>query len=368
MERARRRLFVLVILAVVTVWMGGCSAGLPLSVSTWVSAGKNSGAEGTDGKGTLTEADEGAQEEIVVAGHTSGTAGGGITLGNLQGLPGQQSSEGDSIKEENSSSTPASTAAPTSTPEASITATPTPAPSLTPKPTPTSTPSQEQKPGTPSPAATDSAKTGEADAGEPSKPTPDADKPDKNKVIALTFDDGPDTRYTVQILDILKQKGVKATFFVVGTQAGKYPEIMKRIVDEGHAVGNHSNQHKDLSKLSEKGILGEITKADERIEEAVGFTPTLFRAPYGAVSDTLKKVLKKMKRELIGWNVDTRDWAGTSVSDMRKMIRNEAKPGGIILMHSFGGKHIKNTVEALPGIIDDLEAMGYSFVTAGKMK
>lgn len=348
--------------------MAGCSAGLPLSVSTWVSAGRNPVAEGTGGKGPLTEAGAGAQEGIVVAGQTGGTAGGGITHGNLEDLSDLQSSGGGSIDKETTSPTPVSTAVPTSTPEASLTPTSAPAPSSTPTPTPTSTPANDQKPGTPSPTATEPAKDGQADAEEPTKPTPDAEKPDKHKVIALTFDDGPDTRYTTEILDILKEKGVKATFFVVGTQAAKYPEIMKRIVDEGHAIGNHTNQHKDLSKLSEKGILEEITEADETINEAVGFTPTLFRAPYGAVSDTVKKVLKKMNRELIGWNVDTRDWAGTSVSDMRKMIRNEAKPGGIILMHSFGGKHIKNTVEALPGIIDDLEAMGYSFVKAGKMK
>ncbi|MCA0757862.1 polysaccharide deacetylase family protein [Paenibacillus sp. N4] len=354
--------------------MAGCSAGLPLSVSTWVSAGRDSIVEGTGGKGPLTEAGAGtgAREEIVVAGQTGGTAGGGITHGNLEDLSDLQSSGGGSIVKETSFPTPASAAAPTSTPAASITPTSTPAPTFTPTstptPTPTSKPANDQKPGTPSPTATESAKDGQADAEEPAKPTPDADKQDKQKVIALTFDDGPDARYTTEILDILKEKGVKATFFVVGTQAAKYPEIMKRIVDEGHAIGNHTNQHKDLSKLSEKGILDEITEADETINEAVGFTPTLFRAPYGAVSDTLKKVLKSMNRELIGWNVDTRDWAGTSVSDMRKMIRNEAKPGGIILMHSFGGKHIKNTVKALPGIIDDLEDMGYSLVTAGKKK
>ncbi|MDQ0063234.1 polysaccharide deacetylase family protein [Paenibacillus harenae] len=183
----------------------------------------------------------------------------------------------------------------------------------------------------------------------------------EQKVIALTFDDGPDKRYTPAILDILKEKGVKATFFVVGLQVSKSPEVLERIVKEGHEIGNHTYNHKDLSKLGKDAILKEINAGDKVIKEAVGFTPMLFRAPYGAVSDTLKEILEKTGRHMIGWNIDTRDWAGTSVADMQEMIRTEAKPGGIILMHSFGGKHIAHTVEALPGIIDDLTDMGYSF-------
>lgn len=187
------------------------------------------------------------------------------------------------------------------------------------------------------------------------------------KYAALTFDDGPDLKYTTAILDILKDKNVKATFFVVGLQVGKYPEILQRIVDEGHAVGNHSQNHADLSKRSKAQILKEIEKADQLIEDAVGFTPELFRAPYGAVSKTLHDVMKEKERQLIGWTVDTRDWAGTSPDDMREMIKSETKPGGIILMHSFGGKHIANTVEALPFIIDDLKELGYTLVTVNEL-
>ncbi|WP_337101969.1 polysaccharide deacetylase family protein [Paenibacillus sp. YIM B09110] len=194
-------------------------------------------------------------------------------------------------------------------------------------------------------------------------------EPDKEeqKVIALTFDDGPDKRYTPAILDILKEKGVKATFFVVGLQVNKSPEVLKRIVKEGHEIGNHTYNHKDLSKLSKDAILKEINDSDKLIKDAVGFTPVLFRAPYGAVSDTLKDIVKNTGRHMIGWNIDTRDWAGTSVADMQEMIRTEAKPGGIILMHSFGGKHIANTVEALPGIIDELTEMGYTFATIDEL-
>lgn len=187
------------------------------------------------------------------------------------------------------------------------------------------------------------------------------------KYVALTFDDGPDLKYTTAILDILKDKGVKATFFVVGQQVGKYPEVMKRIVDEGHAVGNHSYNHPNMKKLDRAKIEKEIDDTDALIYKAIGFNTDLFRAPYGAVSDTLKDVMKKKERHLIGWNIDTRDWDGTSPAEMRAMIKDEAKAGSIILMHSFGGKHIQNTVEALPGIIDDLKEMGFTLATINEM-
>jgi peptidoglycan-N-acetylglucosamine deacetylase len=188
------------------------------------------------------------------------------------------------------------------------------------------------------------------------------------KLAALTFDDGPDAKYTTAILDILKDKGVKATFFVVGTQVEKYPDVMKRIEEEGHAIGNHTQGHKNLRELGAPGILQQITQADEELEEAVGYTPSLFRAPYGAVSDTLLDVLAENDRRLVGWTVDTRDWAGTSISDMRELIRTKTEANGIILMHSFGGKHIRNTVEMLPDVIDDLQELGFTLVTVDQIQ
>ncbi|MDQ6422535.1 polysaccharide deacetylase family protein [Paenibacillus sp. LHD-117] len=209
--------------------------------------------------------------------------------------------------------------------------------------------------------------TGHAGEEQPAKPTPPADRPgtstEEKKLVALTFDDGPDSKYTTAILDTLKEKGVKATFFVVGQQVAKYPEVLRRIANEGHTIGNHSQNHKDLKKQDKAGILSQIDQTDQAILEVLGEVPTLFRAPYGSVSDTLKQVLKNKGRRLAGWTVDTRDWAGTSVSEMRELIIHDTKPNGIILMHSFGGKHIKNTVQMLPDVIDDLRELGYTFVT-----
>jgi len=189
----------------------------------------------------------------------------------------------------------------------------------------------------------------------------------EQKLVALTFDDGPDEKYTPAILDILKEKEVKATFFLVGVQVRKFPKMVKRIVDEGHEVGNHSYNHSDLAKLDAAGVKKQIKWTDDLLQQAVGFVPHLVRAPYGSTSSTVKSVIKQGERELIGWTVDTRDWGGESVEKMLVNINKNTKPGGVILMHSFGGKHIKNTVELVPKAIEDLKKQGYTFVTIDEL-
>lgn len=197
----------------------------------------------------------------------------------------------------------------------------------------------------------------------PDEKPPESVKPAKGeKTVALTFDDGPDAKYTPAILDILQKYNVKATFFLVGTQVKKYPEIVQRIVDEGHRIGNHTFDHKDLTKLSKVQIREEIAQNDELIRGAVGFTPELVRAPYGAVDDRIKQIVKENGRKLVGWNVDTEDWAGRSVTRMRNNVKANTKDGSIILMHSFGGKNIANTVKLLPLVIHDLKKRGFVFV------
>ncbi len=188
-----------------------------------------------------------------------------------------------------------------------------------------------------------------------------------SKLVALTFDDGPDNRYTPQILDILKKANVHATFFTVGTQVKKYPAIMKRIIQEGNEIGNHSYHHPDLSKLPDTKIVNELMWTDTLIKRSAGIVPDLVRAPYGAVSPSLKAIAMENGRTLVGWTVDTRDWAGDSVPAMRLNVDRNTHPGGIILMHCFGGKHIKNTPVLLPLIIKDLQSKGYTFVTVDQL-
>lgn len=230
-------------------------------------------------------------------------------------------------------------------------------------PKPEDPPKQE---GAPKPADTSGAKPPAGEQTEQPKPEQPSAPPAEPgvKQVALTFDDGPDKKFTPKVLEILKQYGVKATFFVVGTQVEKYPAILKQIEEEGHTIGNHTYGHANLPKLKGQKLLDEIEKADALIEEVLGKKTPYFRAPYGAVSDELKKTLKDTGRELVGWNVDTRDWAGTEPDEMLQIVKDTVKPGGIILMHSFGGRKgsLQNTIDALPSIIEYLQDEGYTLV------
>ncbi|WP_082420563.1 polysaccharide deacetylase family protein [Paenibacillus sp. A3] len=189
------------------------------------------------------------------------------------------------------------------------------------------------------------------------------------KQVALTFDDGPDTKYTPQVLDILKQHEVKATFFVVGRQVVNHPDVLKRIHDEGHSIGNHSWDHANLTKLSPDQIKKEIKSTDEAIEKVIGSYTPMVRAPYGAVTASIKRSLTSAGRQLVNWTVDTKDWSGAAADDMVELVSKRTKNGGIILMHSFGGKNgnLDNTVEALPHMIEALKQDGYAFVTVPEL-
>lgn len=200
------------------------------------------------------------------------------------------------------------------------------------------------------------------------KPTGPVKKPE-GKQIALTFDDGPDKTYTPQVLDILKKHDVKATFFVVGIQIAKYGDVLKRIQKEGHAIGNHSYNHAKLTERTPKQIAEEIAKTDEALRKVLGSGTDLFRAPYGATNEQVKSTVASAKQELIHWTVDTKDWAGTPPEQIMEIVKEHAKPGGIILMHSFGGKNGKldNTVEVLPQMIEYLKQKGYTFVTVPEL-
>ncbi|WP_156807442.1 polysaccharide deacetylase family protein [Effusibacillus pohliae] len=189
------------------------------------------------------------------------------------------------------------------------------------------------------------------------------------KQVALTFDDGPDLRFTPQILDILKQNGVKATFFIVGTRAQAHPEMVRRIVAEGHAIGNHTWDHPKLTKLTPQQIRDEVVRTDQLLDSIVGYYPALFRPPYGLTNPDIVREIGAMGYKIIDWSVDTRDWAGTPVPQMMDYVRTELRPGAIILEHCAGGRSedLSNTVSALPQIIDTLKAQGYTFVTVPQL-
>lgn len=183
--------------------------------------------------------------------------------------------------------------------------------------------------------------------------------------VALTFDDGPDATYTPQILEILQEKGVPATFFVVGKQIEEYPEMMKRIVDEGHALGNHSFTHAQFPNITTSGVLQELRNTQLAIDRVVGRKPDLFRPPYGAITRADEELAHDKGFRIVTWSVDTLDWTGVSGNEIFSIVQQEIQPGGIILQHNIDANPgmLDGTVEALPLIIDDLHAKGYSFVT-----
>jgi N-acetylmuramoyl-L-alanine amidase len=188
------------------------------------------------------------------------------------------------------------------------------------------------------------------------------------KQVALTFDDGPDSIVTPKILDILKENNIKATFFILGNRAKAHPELVRRIAQEGHAIGNHSWSHPNFEQISMAEAMKEVDDTQDALEEAAGFRPILFRPPYGALGTDKMDAIHQKNLAVVNWTVDTMDWSGVSSKEIMRLVHKELKPGGIILQHTANGKnHLANTIEALQQMIPELTAEGYSFVTVPQL-
>ena len=179
-----------------------------------------------------------------------------------------------------------------------------------------------------------------------------------NKVIALTFDDGPGP-YTAHLLDILDQYGAKATFFLIGSKVSGQASIVRSIQARGHQLGNHSWSHPELPKLPVDQIAGEVDRTNEAIRQATGVTPAILRPPYGAVNGAVLEQLRLRGMSSILWSVDTRDWADRNSEIVCSRAVAGARPGAIILMHDIH----QTSVGAVPCILSALKQQGYSFVT-----
>ena len=179
-----------------------------------------------------------------------------------------------------------------------------------------------------------------------------------NKVIALTFDDGPGP-YTAHLLDVLDQYGAKATFFLIGSKVSSQANVVRSIHARGHQLGNHSWSHPELPKLPVDQIAGEIDRTNEAIRQATGVTPAILRPPYGAVNGAVLEQLRLRGMSSILWSVDTRDWADRNSDIVCSRAVAGARPGAIILMHDIH----QTSVSAVPCILSALKQQGYSFVT-----
>lgn len=187
------------------------------------------------------------------------------------------------------------------------------------------------------------------------------------KKVALTFDDGPHEKLTLEILDILDEHGVKATFFPIGKNVEENPEVMNAVISRGHEVGNHTYSHANVSNLSSNQLREEITRT-ETILKRLGANPTLFRPPGGAYSKNALDTAFEMgyKYILWSWRLDTKDWSSPSVDQVIKTVKENVTDGGIILFHDYVAKN-SPTPESLRVLIPYLKEKGYTFVTVSEL-
>lgn len=183
-------------------------------------------------------------------------------------------------------------------------------------------------------------------------------------VVAMTFDDGPHPTLTPRLLDILKARNIKCTFFVVGKNAKAYPQIIQRILAEGHEIGNHTWSHASLTSRSDDQIRKELQMSEDALMAAANYRPHLIRPPYGAINTRVKQLMfSEFGYSTIMWSVDPQDWRRPGVSVVTSRLVNGAHPGAIMLAHDIHPP----TIEAVPAMFDQLLAKGYQFVTVSQL-
>ena len=176
------------------------------------------------------------------------------------------------------------------------------------------------------------------------------------KVVYLTFDDGPDAEQTPRVLDVLKRNNAKATFFCIGSRIAGNEQILKRMIDEGHAIGSHSFSHTNGFPLfSRRRMIADIEQCQKAIESAIGTAPTLFRPPFGVTNPTVGKAVKTLNLKTIGWSIRTYDTNGISNEKIARRISRQLRPGAIILLHD----RLPQSAERLQMVIDTIKAAGY---------
>jgi peptidoglycan-N-acetylglucosamine deacetylase len=184
--------------------------------------------------------------------------------------------------------------------------------------------------------------------------------------IALTFDDGPDPTDTPSLLDILQEKGVKATFFVIGKRAEQFPAIVQRARNEGHLIANHTWSHPNLfCFLTPRRLRAEIERGTESVQRSCGFRTRYFRSPVGLRHPLLRDYLQQMGLEFISWRIRSFDTVTRSSAVLTRRILSKVSGGEIILFHDHLPSGADAMLEALPGIIDTLRERGFEFVLAG---
>ncbi len=182
--------------------------------------------------------------------------------------------------------------------------------------------------------------------------------------ISITFDDGPHASNTPRLLDMLASRGIKATFFCVGTNVARYPNIVRRLVAEGHEMANHTWTHPKLSSLGDSGVRSELDRATNGIVSVAGVAPRMYRPPYGAITARQKQfIMSEYGYPTILWSVDPQDWQRPGPAVITNRILSATKPGGIILVHDIHAP----SIDAMPATLDGLLARGFRFVTCSQL-
>jgi peptidoglycan-N-acetylglucosamine deacetylase len=182
------------------------------------------------------------------------------------------------------------------------------------------------------------------------------------RVIALTFDDGPDPDRTPALLDTLGELGVPGTFFVVGNKAEKHPELCARMAREGHELGNHTYSHRYLPLARHDSVEQELARTDAAIFHATGITPTLARPPWGGRRPSTVRAFNRAAKRTVLWDVNSYDWKDLPPVDVARRVVDRARCGSIILMHD-GGRDHTGTIAAVKLLVPELRARGYDLVT-----
>ncbi|MCL6444340.1 MAG: polysaccharide deacetylase family protein [Alicyclobacillus sp.] len=193
--------------------------------------------------------------------------------------------------------------------------------------------------------------------------------PQQQRRVSLTFDDGPDGVWTPRILQILAQYGVTATFCCVGQRVEQNPQVLRRIVRQGHMIANHSYNHPNFTKIPLEEACRQVNSTSNIIQRVAGVRPRFFRPPYGALNRDVIEMLISLDYKILYWDVDSLDWAGLTAAQVSINVLSHTEPGSIILMHSAGGvgESLADTAQALPDIIRTLRAQGYTFVKVSEL-
>lgn len=187
--------------------------------------------------------------------------------------------------------------------------------------------------------------------------------PTTKKIVALTIDDGPSMLYTPQLLEILANKKASATFFLVGKNVEKYPELALSITDNNHSLGNHGYEHLHHQTFSHQKLLTSIAKSQVVFYESVGFLPKYFRPPFGKLTDSQLKVFNYHFKHIVRWSIDPRDWdKKKSNRSIIKHVKKNIKPGSVIVLHEN-----ERLLKLLPKLIKQIHKMGYKCVNLDEL-